>query len=595
MKEIRYIASPSRNFCILNYNVMQDPKDNIEKLMFTSFVSGGTGMFAIVDPIANVGESYEFPCDNGAWAVCRVDERRVAIGTCAAVGVIHTFDLIDRKFIKTSKVEGNTYVWNLAKASDGNLYGGTYGGNSLVKYHADTMEAEVVARCDDNPKNMYSRTVYPDVNGSGKIIVTSGMEENHLLVYDIYEQKPVKSIPGTMLSYNCAYFAVNASALGDGKTPEHTKEAKEIRYFNSETCEEISKDELPEAVPVRDKLLMSDGTRVSGYKQGYKVTFPDGSFEIKNYPVLAPATGIHTMVCDDNEKIWASSGFGQTVAHLDPDTGEFKNTNSVTNNGGEVYGIVPYEDRVYFTAYNGGIHIVYYPDREWNQEENVNPNTFRLINKEGYIRPNSRSHIGPGGYIYTGFTADYGVYGGAVSRIDPKTNEVKLWENKVNDCGITALGFDKEHIYAVTTSGGNGLPERRDIPTYIFKLNSELELIEYKDIGKTYFYGTVYSEGKIYITGVTDGKYFFAIGEEGMKEYTVKYFDNITIALNLSLLHGTDKLIFTWGNKVCTMDKDGENIEIIAEAEKHINHMCVTKSGRVFIGCVEKVYEVCMK
>jgi len=592
-REPRYVASPSRNFCILNYSIMSDPKDGKEKFMFTSFVSGGTGMFFIVDPIANTGESFEFPCDNGAWAVCRVDETRVAIGTCAAKGVIHTFDLMERRFIKTSKVEGNTYVWGLIKASDGKLYGGTYNGNSIVCYDPDTMEAEVVARCDDEPKNLYSRPIYADCKGSGNIKVCSGMHSNHICVYNVFEKKIVKNIPGTMVSHNSEYFAVDTASLGDGATAFNRANGKKVVYFDSATCEEIPADALPEVPEQFDKLRMADGTRVIVHKQGYKLIFPDGREEIKRFPVLPPATGIHTLVCDEKDKVWVSSGFGQVVTSLDPDTGDFVNTNNVTNNGGEVYGIVPYGDRLYFTAYNGGIHIVYYPDKEWNQEENINPNTFRLINKEGYIRPDTRSHIGPGGYIYTGFTADYGVYGGAVTKIDPETNEVTLWENKVNNHGISFLFFDKEYVYAATTTGGNGLPPRPELPTYVFKLDKDLNLVGYENIGKTYFYGKVYHDGKIYLTVANGIKRYLVIAEEGMERYELKELSGISYPTNLNYVNG--KLIFSDGNNAYSMNLDGSGLELFAVTEKRIHNMAATKSGRIFVSCEEKVFELYLK
>ncbi len=589
LKNARYIESPSRNFCILNSSVMNDPKDGKDKLMFTSFVAGGTGIFAIVDPVTNEGESYDFPCDNGAWAVCRVDERRVAIGTCGTKGAIHTFDLIDRKFIKTTYAKDNQYVWNLVKASDGNLYGGTYPGNEIVKYSPETMEAEIMTRCDSDPENLYSRTVYPDYEGSGNIKVACTQKTPNICIYNIYEKRVVKNIPGKLASVKAAhinekFFAVTT---GDGYS-EYTKEG--ITYFDSVTCEPISSDSLPEVPVQKDDYAMSNGGRAVVYKQGYKYTDSEGNTVLRRFPVIPPATAMHTITCDANGKLWGSSGFGQTICSLDPDTGEFMNTNVVTNNGGEVYGIVPLEDRIYLTAYAGGMHIVYYPDKEWNQEDNINPNTFRLLSGDGYIRPETRSYMGPGGYIYTGFLASYGVYGGALTRIDPETNEVLLWKNTENDCGITSLFFDSKYIYAVTTTRGNGLPPRNGVPTYVMKLDRNFNVIETKSFDNFNLLGKDFVNGKVYLGIFAEGKSYLVTGDDGMESYTLKEISDLRLD-NLTNLCGTDKLIFHSGNRIYTMDFDGGNITPVCEADERITHFTVSRNGRVFFACQSKVFE----
>ena len=59
-----------------------------------------------------------------------------------------------------------------------------------------------------------------------------------------------------------------------------------------------------------------------------------------------------------NGAIWGSCEFGQTIFRYDPQTGESENSCGVTNAGGEVYGMVPLDGKLYLSSYAGGDHIV---------------------------------------------------------------------------------------------------------------------------------------------------------------------------------------------------------------------------------------------
>jgi len=584
----RYIASPSRNFCVLNNQILTDPKDGKEKLVFTSFQESSVGILAIVDPVTDTGESYTFPCDDGAWAVCPIDGRRLAIGTCPRKAAIHTFDLVERRFIHTTYAgSGSQYVWNLVKASDGYLYGGTYPTNAVVKYDPETMEAECVAKCDGIEGNLYSRTVYADVKNSGNLIISCGMKKPEVCVYNVYENKVVKNIPGNLRSVNDLYFEVDPDrkdAFYDGC------EGDGAVIFDRVTCEMLpdsARASLDEKLASMPKSRPSLNART--YKQGYKYVDSEGKVHIRRYPVEAPASGILGMNVDKNGAVWASSGFGQTICRLDPDTGKYSNTNVVTNAGGEVYAVVPVDDRIYLTAYSSGAHVVYYPDREWDEENNVNPHTFYEASKDGYIRPQARSFLSPKGYIYTGFSADYGTYGGAVTRIDTATNEIKLWKNDISDCAVNFVFADDAFVYAVTGTGGNGLPAR-NVPVSVIKFTPDLDVIWHKEY-----------EGLNVTGAVFDGKYSYALCIYGKKAFFVKSSDHFetfeskelpAAGSNLKLLCGTDHLVYHEGSSVVRIDKNASEISRVTIDGGRINQLAVTSSGRVFVTCSEKVYEV---
>jgi hypothetical protein len=176
-----------------------------------------------------------------------------------------------------------------------------------------------------------------------------------------------------------------------------------------------------------------------------------------------------TVAYDGKDTIWGSSGLGQTIFSYNINTGEYNNTLEVSTFGGEVYGICPIEDRLYLTSYCGGDHTVYYPDRPW--EQGINPKSIEVLNPR-YIRPHTRSVIGADGNVWTGWMANYGTYGGAISKIDVKTDHVSVYENIIPEQGIESIVAGKNAVFFSTTGQGNGLPYR-NIPVWLVKMDYE--------------------------------------------------------------------------------------------------------------------------
>jgi streptogramin lyase len=147
------------------------------------------------------------------------------------------------------------------------------------------------------------------------------------------------------------------------------------------------------------------------------------------------------------------------VHRLDPDTGEFINTLGVCSAGGEVYSMAEIGGSIFMTAYAGGDHIVYDPDKEWNQRDNVNPVTLKPAGPE-LIRPEARSVVGPDGGFYSGWMARYGTYGGGISRVDPETREVTIWRDIVPGQAVEGIAAGKDLLYFYTGPHANGLPDQ---------------------------------------------------------------------------------------------------------------------------------------
>jgi hypothetical protein len=191
-------------------------------------------------------------------------------------------------------------------------------------------------------------------------------------------------------------------------------------------------------------------------------------------PGEPPATSIMTIVGVGNV-LWGSCENGQTIFSYDPETDKYWNSNCVCSNGGEVYGMVETDGRLYMTAYAGGDHVVYDPHKPWDQRGNVNPRTLESAGPR-MIRPNARSVRGRNGDIYTGWYAAYGVYGGGMSRIDPRTDEVRVWFGLVPQQSIEHIAAGPKGIYAVTGGCANGL-EMLVCAPHLVRLNDDCGIL----------------------------------------------------------------------------------------------------------------------
>lgn len=454
------IAEPCRNFNILGMTVFIDPKDGREKLVLSNYVEGSTGSLIFIDTETGKGEALQFPGDTGAWALLFMPEYgRLLVGTCESFGYLHSLDLKTRTWAKPLRHENELYIWNLELGSDGMVYGGTYPGCLLLRYDPGRHVLESMGRVSDNPRDLYSRTVYGGV--PGHIIIAGGYDTSFLRAYDIEKQTffdfgtPGAEVREIKDRFICTEY--NGS----------------FEFFDPVTFAPISSEGLNEELEIR-KLTLPDGSdrhviRLANGKwagicgQSYFLAEADGGApELRSIPVPAPPTAIHTIVADDNGTIWGATEFGQTIFSCNPQNGTYWNSSNVCSSGGEVYGMQFAHGKLFLTAYAGGDHIVYDPRQPWDQLNNINPKTLRSVAPD-LIRPTGRTVLGPDNGIWTGWSAKYGTYGGGLSRIDPKTFEVQSWYDPIPGQQVCGLAADNRYIYFATNGYASGLPYNDEV------------------------------------------------------------------------------------------------------------------------------------
>lgn len=454
------LAHPCRNFNILGVTTLQDPLDGRQKVVLSSFAAGSTGKLIFIDTESGEGEAITLPGDEGAWALYNLDNQRLLVGTCARSGYLHALELAERRWLEPLRDPNETYIWNLCRGSDGLIYGGTYNGCVLLRYDPASHRLENVGRASSNVDNLYSRYVYSEI--PGKILISCGMAETHLTLYDLATGQFERFGPP-----NAQVKAITADRLWV-ETPDG------LTCYATQTLNEIPLDQspLPEPTPrpyqgAGHEVPLGDGRVFVTRGQEYYIYSPADDSSAGNKPPLhpipteRPPTRVHTLIADAQGKLWGASGFGQTIFSYNPDTGEMWNSQVVCDGGGEVYGMVFCGDRLFMSAYSGGDHVVYDPRLPWDQVGNVNPRTLQSV-APAYIRPEGRSVLGPDGHVWTGWMARYGVYGGAISRVHVETLDVTTWENLVPAQTVMALAADDRYLYFTTGGAANGLPPKKE-------------------------------------------------------------------------------------------------------------------------------------
>lgn len=454
--QVTEVGKPCRNFNILASAVIQDPWDGREKLVLSNFAAGQTGNLIFIDTQTGEGESLMLPGDDGAWGLVNWHNEKLVVGTCPNHAYLHCLDLRTREWAEPLRDESEKYFWDMTLGSDDRIYGGTWPGCSLLRYDPVQHKLENLGRVSDNPKNLYSRPVNAGV--PGYILIAGGYDAPFLKAYHIES--------GTFRDFGTPGYIVreaNARFIC-------TMKDRDLEFYDSTTFEKLEDPQLQEQLTGKTAVLANgDKVRALPLAEGrwagvrgqdyYIIESLEQVPELKRIPVPAPATRIHTITTDAEGHIWGACGFGQTIFRFNPADGSYWNSSSVCSSGGEVYGMRFVEGKLFLSAYVGGDHIVYDPTKPWDQLGNVNPKSLKPVRPD-YVRPEGRTVIGPDGGLWTGWSAKYGTYGGALSRINPETEEVDVWKDVIPEQQVAGVAADDRYVYFTTNGGASGLPYR---------------------------------------------------------------------------------------------------------------------------------------
>lgn len=453
-----YLGEPCRNFNIFHSILLIDPRDGQEKYVLANFAAGAIGSIIIIDPTVGQAEDILLPGDSGAWALLNYNHEKLLVGTCAEHGYLLSLDLKSRTWAEPLQVPGESYIWNLTLASDGNVYGGTYPGCRLLRYDPEKHELESVRRVSGNTSNLYSRHVRGEA--PGYILIQGGFAEPFMRAYKLETGELFDfGIPDALFKEVTEQWIVlekdNESYFFDARSLEPLD-------LKTQVQPQLASPFKMEGHPTLKALRTKSGEWIGVRGQEYFMKKDgDTSIQLQRIPVEPPPTTIHSLIADSEGTIWGSTALGQTIFKFNPGDGSYWNSEIVTDKGGEVYGMCFIGKRLFMSAYAGGDHIVYDTTQPWDQFNQVNPMTLRSVAPE-CIRPTGYTIEGPDGAIWTGWSAKYGTYGGGISRVDPDTLDVSFWYDPISEQQVAGLAADAQQLYFTTNGGASGLAYKNE-------------------------------------------------------------------------------------------------------------------------------------
>lgn len=485
--DIVNLGQPCRAKNVLSGRVITDRQTGREMLVMVDMNETAGAELLFVDFEKNTGRKYPCPGGSGSWALNEVPGDRLVVGTFYD-GKFMVFDLKKMEFVKDVSFPGESYIWNLALGSDGRIYGGSYGNGKLGALDLTTYKVEDLG--NPAPPNLYCRNVssLPD----GRILCQFGEEKTTVLIFDPSTKKyyPVPDqLSGVISGITWhGYFLSGAKAYKGAQLevsqPPFPTPPEEKGAWYAETYASNN-----------DMVVIRQGSRVYTYRYGDKELRPAGDLgtlaarilgatkdgdviclrgqdyfvmrkdkkpHLRPIPVESGPRPTHFLRCTDKGILWGGTNFGQTLWCMDPKTRKYENTGIICNAGGEAYDVAFKDGKVYAVTYAGGDIVGYDPSQPWNQLDNKNPKAVDFVGRDrGFIRPVAGCMFGPDGKLYAGWMAKYGTYGGAVSITDVEAGSTKLIKNPLGEQAICGLAVDSKYVYASTSLGGNGLPNKK--------------------------------------------------------------------------------------------------------------------------------------
>jgi hypothetical protein len=175
----------------------------------------------------------------------------------------------------------------------------------------------------------------------------------------------------------------------------------------------------------------------------------------------------------EGSRVFTTTFINMSFQELDTTTGKGRNIRPCQSNGGQVAGTAWHAGKLWLACYGGAEITVYDPavPGEWP----ANPRHVLDIGEE-QMRP--QGLVSDGRHLWTATSAKYGLLGGALARIDPKTETVKVWRNLAPDHNPTGVVVDApgRRVYAGTTvNADQGSAPPAPLPAVVIAFDMDRE------------------------------------------------------------------------------------------------------------------------
>ena len=410
-----------------------------KELIYLSCAQTASNLLLLaVDPDSGKTQTYESNVAPGAWGITRGADNKIYLGTWNGAHLLQ-FDpkkpeLGVQNLGRPAPSESS--IWMLITGQDGKIYGCTSPNAKLFSYDPQTQQAKDLGRLDETQQ--YARFLACGPNG--KLYAGIGYAGSNVVVFDPKTGKRKSILPERYRKETKA----DVYRLKDGNI--YIKSGNEWLRVNDESIEPITIKQLPAFPP----LALQDGRTVNTGQlptvaRTLTITNPQ-SKTVKRLTLEYDGSGVllFTIGIGPDKKVYGSSLVPLQLFSYDSKTHKTQVLGNPVPIDGQLYSLLPFEDRLYVCAYEfNGYISVYKPDLpfEFGKTPQSNPRGLGSIG-EGHLRPRAMI-LGPNRKIYIGSLPPYGELGGAMAVFDPDTDKIVAnYRDIVPQQGVMSLAYE---------------------------------------------------------------------------------------------------------------------------------------------------------
>ena len=416
----------------------------------------------------------------------------VAVGADGAVyvGGVHPGNLY-RFDPSTSQLEnlggsqfGGSYIWACSTSPDRKkIYAACYPTAGVLEYDTQHRRMRYLGRMDQ--KEQYARSICTDEEG--KVWIGIGTHAD-LVVWDPRTETSQAVLPGTYKHNSCCYSVeasggyVFAELLYDHKHPIYNSTTKEIVtvldappdglaymtargghdgcfYLSASLSGTLYRYQVGDSEP--KPLVPGLGQTAIVREDRYAYAIDDQDFvyydmvdkkELLRRRMTQAKDGmaLQTLASGPDGKVYGSTYINMHMFAVEPEDGRIRDLGKVVRWGGQVDSMRAGRDgKICMGSYAYAVISVYDPTQPWKVGTGADCNP-REIGPLGSGQYRTRCiTLGPDGMIYVGSIPSYNSDpSGAFSRVNPRTGEVRTWQDLVPGGAVNHLAVDERYVYA---------------------------------------------------------------------------------------------------------------------------------------------------
>ena len=443
--------------------------DRTKELIYASYRYNNFDIVAI-DPENGNSTVFKSPLkdEGAAYGLVTGTDGKVYIGTSSNAHMMR-INWQEHKIDDLGKpIASEQYIWGLAVGSDKKIYGCTYPNAKLFRFDHESGDSEDLGRLV--PDEMYARTIASSENGF--VYIGIGMVKRHLIAYEIATGIKKDILPAECQGPGVCYVSKGV----DNRV--YVKAGNKFIVVSGWDVEIIRENQFK----VSDALTLNNGNIVSLTDNSLTIQNPNLHVKEKiNVNYSGKNLDFFRIGLGPGNEIYGSTVLPLNLIKLNSTT---KKIEKIGNFGsGEVYSMMPVNNKLIFCSYSGIAPIIAYTLPKHGIKSNSSVNDMKLL-KSGAIDPGWRPMAitkSKGENIYIGSTPGYGRLGGDITMYDPKTEKINHYKNIFNDQSIVSLDIlpDGRIIGGTNIQGGGGsIPTQKEAVIFIWDPISKHKVFE---------------------------------------------------------------------------------------------------------------------